>query len=109
MAKKEIEQTKVVAGDSRTALVDVYRSIVDLAQQENDKRTYYKKALGLVIQPFSCPYANLYIHMASEVIEEYQHSGPTSPDFWKPAVRSFLHDSLVEKKPGLKTKRRKYL
>ena len=98
----ELIKEKSMVEDSKSALEDVYRLIVDLAQRQSDKGAYYKKSLNLIIKPFSCPYASLYVQMPSGVIEEYQHKGSTSPNFWKSTVRSFMHDALAQKRPALK-------
>ncbi len=108
-----IEMEKIIdknlVEDSKDTLEGVYRLIVSLAQSQSDKGIFYKKSLELIVKPFSCPYASIYIQMPSGVIEEYLHSGPTSPNFWQPAVRSFMNDALAQKQSALKmySKRKK--
>ncbi|MCF7958286.1 MAG: efflux RND transporter periplasmic adaptor subunit [Phycisphaerae bacterium] len=102
MAEIEYLQPKKTDGKSKGPMEEVYRSLMDLVHQEDDQGTYYKKSLALMIKPFPSPYACLYIQMASKVIEEYQHKGSTSPEFWAGAVRRFMQESLAQKRPALK-------
>ncbi len=100
---QKLENNQEKMGNARQQSPNqVYRALIDKARQTKNRRALYQQALGIIAGQFSCPYATLYIQRASDVLEEYWHSGSTSPDFWKKSAREFLNETLSRRTSGLK-------
>lgn len=84
------------AGDAATQRSDAYAAIVAAARDAGSLPAFYEAALRVIGRRFACPYAAVYVRLRSEVVQSDFHCGPTDPGFWKPAVQTFLTESLAE-------------
>jgi len=85
-----------------------YEDITELSRSVSSRSVFYKKVLSCVARPFACPYAQIYVHMSTEVVENYWHMGATDPEFWRPAVSRLLNESLSGNRSNLRIFNRKH-
>jgi hypothetical protein len=106
--------TDKMANTDSTEVIDhanwsrAYKEIVDLAHRVSTKAVFYEQVLSCIARPFQCPYAQIYVHMSTEVVDNYWHMGATDPDFWRPAASRFLNESLSDNRSNLRLFNRKH-
>lgn len=77
----------------------LHADIAALASESASIHAFYSQALERIATSYNCPYAAVYTRVCSEVVERQYHSGPTDPNFWKPAVQDFLTSVITTAQP----------
>lgn len=73
--------------------------IAALALRSESPAMFYKRAASTIVQGFQSPYGMMSARFGSEIVDDYWHTGTTSPNFWKKPVEDLLKTSLQEARP----------
>lgn len=96
MTNKTRATEQVTNSSDAGQLSQTCRAVFDSALSSRSKSAFYTQSLSHISDFFACPYAMIHVRLSSEIIEDYRHSGATSPNFWKPVVQDFLNQSLTD-------------
>lgn len=76
---------------------DVFAEIAELSQKCTTRSSFYRQSFRTVTKRFNSPYAAINIRIGAETLDDYWHTGPTEPGFWKATAQEFLTESLIER------------
>lgn len=82
--------------DEASVRADAFAEILSYARKNPSKSNFFGNTLRCIARMFGSPYAALHVRLASEVIQDDCHTGPTDPSFWKGSLQQFLTEALAE-------------
>ncbi len=85
----------VTAQESSNPTQSAYAALAALRDAGGTRTRLLLEALSRISTHFRAPFACWYSRIGADVLSEEYHNGPTSPGFWRPAVREVLNEATA--------------
>ena len=83
------------AQEKSTPTQSPYAALAALRDAGGTRTRLVLEALARISTHFHAPFACWYSRIGADVLSEEHHTGPTSPGFWRPAVREVLNEATA--------------
>ncbi len=94
-SKSQERDGERAAAVSEPPLADLFAEIVRLAHHSSSTSVFYRQGFRLIAEELQSPYASISLRRAGVLLDDYWHTGPADPGFWKPAVDDLLTTVLA--------------
>src|SRR5262245_2924641 len=86
---------------------DLFAIIRALASNETNAASFVCDSFRAIAKEFAAPFALVRARVGPRAIDDYWHSGPTDPNFWRDAVESAIHNAMATATPTARLYRAK--
>jgi biotin carboxyl carrier protein len=95
MSDAALERTSGRPAEDFARATDLFSRVRQIAAREASASSFVGEAFRTIAQELHAPFALIRARVAGRSIEDYWHTGPTDPGFWRATVERTLDESIA--------------